>query len=328
MALPRLAQAFLGRTGPAREEIQRAQQPAPPRARPGSPHPGGQDLRLGHLAARDQDLQCVQQAAIRRRGLAARRCRLRQPGRRLRHPAQPVGLPACRLKVAGQLVVRACRRRHPVLQRRVPAHQARRLLVQPAPPDRAQIAVHGPLHQQVAEPDPGPGPVRLLDQDPRGHRFPQRRQRIIQARQRGRRRELAAVAQYRGRHHQLPGRRAERPHPPQHRPGQGIRDPRHPAGPAEALDPQLFQHRPAVQRVAARLLEQAGNGPARQLPHPQRPAQRLHIPRPQTAQADPADPVVSRQETLPPLAQPGQLPGAGRHRHQHVIGLQTAHGEQ
>ena len=139
-------QAFLGRGGPAREEIQRAQQPAAPRARPGGPHPGGKDLRLGHLTGGDQDLQRVQQAAIRRRGVAARRRRLPQPGRRLRRPAQPAGLPAGRLEVTGQPVIRADRRRHPVPQRPVPVHQARRLLVQPAPPGRAKIAVHRPLH--------------------------------------------------------------------------------------------------------------------------------------------------------------------------------------
>ena len=59
VGLPRLAQAFLGRGGPAREEIQRAQQPVPPRARPGGPHPGGKGLGLGHLAVGDQDLQRV-----------------------------------------------------------------------------------------------------------------------------------------------------------------------------------------------------------------------------------------------------------------------------
>ena len=93
VGLPRLQQPGLGRSGPAGEEIQRAQQPAAPRARPGGRHPGGKDLRLGHLAAGDQDLQRVQQAAIGCLRLAAGRRRLRQPGRRLRRPAQVGGLP-------------------------------------------------------------------------------------------------------------------------------------------------------------------------------------------------------------------------------------------
>ncbi len=200
--------------------------------------------------------------------------------------------------------------------------------MQPAPPGRAQIAVHGPLHQQVGEPDPGRRAAGLLDQDPRRHRLPQGRQRIAQARQRGRRRQLAVVAQHRRRHHQLPGRRAQRAHPHQHHPGQRTRHPQRPAGPVKALGPGLFQHRPAIQRVAARLLEQTAGGAAWQLPGPQRPAQRHHIPGPQASQADPAGPVVPGQETLPALAQPGQLPRPGRHHHQHLIGLQTAHREQ
>ena len=89
------------RRNPARPATSSAARPAR------RPHPGGKDLGLGHLAGGDQDLQRVQQAAIRRRGMAARRRRLHQPGRRLRRPAQPVGLPAGRLKVTGQLVVRA-----------------------------------------------------------------------------------------------------------------------------------------------------------------------------------------------------------------------------
>ena len=271
VGLPRLQQAGLGRSGPAREEIQRAQQPAAPRARPGRRHPGGKDLRLGHLAVDDQDLQRVQQTAIGRRRLAADRRRLRQPGRRLRRPAQVAGLPAGRLQLAGQPVVRADRRRHPVPQRPVPVHQARRPLVQPAPPGRAQIAVDGPLHQQMGEPDPGRGPARLLDQDPRRHRLPQGRQRITQARQRGRRRQLAVVAQHRRRHHQLPGRRAQRAHPQQHHPGQRPRHPQRPAEPVKALDPELLQHRPAVQRVTARLLQQTAGGAARQLARPPAP---------------------------------------------------------
>ena len=90
----------------------------------------------------------------------------------------------------------------------------------------------------------------------------------------------------------------------------------------------LFQHRPAVQRVTAGLLQQAADRPARQLPGPQRPGQRHHLLRPQAAQADPPSPVVPGQEPQPPLPQPGQLPGAGRHHHQHPVGLQPANREQ
>ena len=238
------------------------------------------------------------------------------------------GLPAGRLQLVGQRVVRAGRRRHPVPQRPVPVHQTRRPLVQPAPPGRAQIAIHSPPHQQMGEPDPGQAPARLLGQDPRRHRFPQPRQRITQAGQRGRRRQLAVVAQHRRRHHQLPGSRAQRAHPQQHHPGQRTRHTQRPAEPVKALDPELLQHRPAVQRVTARLLQQTAGGAPRQLAQPQRPAQRHHVLRPQASEAEPAGPVVPRKETQPPLAQPGQLARAGRHHHQHPVRLQTAHREQ
>ena len=38
--------------------------------------------------------------------------------------------------------------------------------------------------------------------------------------------------------------------------------------------------------------------------------------------------MIPRQEPQPALAQPGQLPGPGRHHHQHPVGLQPAHREQ
>ena len=117
VGLPRLQQAVLGRGGPAREEIQCAQQPAPPRARPGGRHPGGKDLRLGHLAVDDQDLQRVQQTAIgcpgsllaaaacasqaaacavrpRSKGLPAGRLQLGRPAGRPGRPRPPPGAPA------------------------------------------------------------------------------------------------------------------------------------------------------------------------------------------------------------------------------------------
>ena len=302
--------------------------PAAPRARRGGRHPGGKALRLGHLTGGDQDLQRVQQAAIGCRRVAAGGRGLRQPVRRLRRPAQVPGFPASRLQLAGQPVVRAHRRRHPVRQRLVPIHQARRPLVQPSPPDGAEIVVDGPVHQQMGKTDPGRHPARLLGKHPRRHRLLQRRERIIQARQRGRHRQLAVVAEHRRRRDQLPGSRAQRAHPRQHHPGQRPRHPQRPAGPVKALAPQLFQYRPDVQRVAAGVLEQAADGAARQLPGPQRPAQRHHIPRPQPAQRNPAGPMVSGHEAGPALPQPGQLPRASRHHHQHLIGLQTAHGEQ
>ena len=229
-----------------------------------------------------------------------------------------------RLQLGGQLVVRACRRGHPVPQRLVPVHQARGPLVQPAPPGRVQVAVDGSLHQQVAEPDP----VRLLGQDPRRYRFPQGRQRISEVRQRGRRGQVAAAAQHRRRRGQPPGRRAQRAQPRQHHPGQRPRHRHCPVFRAEAPGPGLLQHRPAVQRVTAGLLQQTADSPARQLPGPQRPGQRRHLLRPQAAQPDPPGPVVPGQEPQPALTQPGQLPGAGRHHHQHPVSLQPAHREQ
>ena len=237
MGLPRLAQAFLGHTGPAREEIQRAEQPAPPCARLGGHQPDGQDLRLGHLTAGDQDLQRIQQAAIRRPGLAARRRRLRQPGCRLRHPAQAVGLPAGRLELGRQPVVPAGRHRHPVPQRFVPIHQARRLLVHPAPPRRAEIVVHGPLQQQVGEPDHGHGPARSLDQDLRLQRLAQGRQRITKAGQGGRGRELAVLAEHRGRRDELLSRRAQCARARQHHPGQRPRHLQRPATQVSTPEP-------------------------------------------------------------------------------------------
>ena len=239
MGLPGIQQVYLGRVAPAGQEIQRAQQPAAPRVRPGGGHPDGQDLCLGHLTVCDQGLQRVQQAAIGRLRPAAQRGRLRQPGRRLRRPAVASGVPAGRLQLGGQPFVRPCRRGHPVPQRPVPVHQARRPLVQPAPPGRAQIAVDGPPHQQVAEPDPGSGPVRLLHQDSRRHRLPQRRHRISQVHQPGRRSQFAVMSQHRRRLDQLPGRRAQRPHPRQHHPGQRPRHRQRPVQ-AEAPGPRLF----------------------------------------------------------------------------------------
>ena len=144
VGLPRLQEPGLGRGDPAGQEIQRAQQPAAPCARPGGRRAGGQDLRLGHLAVSDQDLQRVQQAAIGRLRLAAEPGRLRQPGSRLRRPAMSAALAGGRLQLDGQPVVRADRRRHPVPQRPVPIHQARRPLVQPTPPRRAQICRRRP----------------------------------------------------------------------------------------------------------------------------------------------------------------------------------------
>ena len=180
----------------------------------------------------------------------------------------------------------------------------------------------------MGEPDPAPGTARLLGQDARRHRFPQPRQRITQAGQRGRRRQLAVIAQHRRRRDQLPGSRAQRAHPQQHHPGQRTRHTQRPTEPVKAVDPELLQHSPAIQRVTARLLQQTAEGAARQLAHAERPAQRHHIFGPQASQADPAGPVVPRQETLPALAQPGQLARAGRHHHQHPVRLQTAHREQ
>ena len=113
VGLPRCQQPVLGQSRPAGEEIQCAQQPAAPRARPGV-HPGGKDGRLGHLTVGDQDLQRVQQTAIGRRRVAAGGRRLRQPGRRLRRPARIQGLPAGRLQLAGQPVIQAGRRGHPM----------------------------------------------------------------------------------------------------------------------------------------------------------------------------------------------------------------------
>ena len=328
VGLPRLHQPGLGGGGPAGEEIQRAQQPAAPRTRPGGLRADGQGLRLCHLAAGDQDLHRVQHAPVGRRGLAADGRRLRQPGRRLRRPAVAPGVPAGRLQLGGQPVVRAYRRGHPVAQRPVPVHQARRPLVQPAAPGRAQVRIDGPLHQQVAEPDPGRGPARLLGQDSRRDRLPQGRHRIGEVRQRGRRGQPAAVAQHRRRPGQLPGRRAQRTHPQQHHPSQRPRHPERPAVQAQAPGPMLFQHRPAIQRIAAGFLQQTADGSARQIARPQRPAQRHHLRGPQPTQADPAGPVVPGQETQPALPQPGQLPRAARHHHQHRIGPQAAQREQ
>ena len=135
-------------------------------------------------------------------------------------------------------------------------------------------------------------------------------------------------AEHRRRHHQLPRIQAQRAHPPQDHPGQRTRHTQRLAGRVKAVDPGLFQHRPAVQWVPAGVLEQAADGAARQLPGTQRPAQRHHLRGPQAAQPDPAGPVVPGQETLPPLAQPGQLPRPGRHHHQHLIGVQPAYREQ
>ena len=327
VGLPRLYQAGLGRDGPARKEIQRAQQQAAPRARPCRRHPGGKGLRLGHLTVGDQDLQGVQQPAIGRRRVAADGRRLRQPGRRLRRPAQIQGLPAGRLQLAGQPVVRATRRRHPVRQRLVPVHQARRPLVQPLPPGGAEIVVDGPLHQQMGKTDLGRPPARLLDQHPRRPRLLQHRDRIVQSRQAGRHRQPAVLAQDRRRGGQLPGRRAQRAYPRQHHPGQRPRHRQRPAAQVSTPGRGLFQHRPDVQRAAASVLEQTAGGAARQLPGPQRPAQRHHLPPPQPPQTNPARPVIPGHEAVPALTQPGQLPRARRQHHQHRIGLQTAHGK-
>ncbi len=178
----------------------------------------------------------------------------------------------------------------------------------------------------MGEPDPGRGPARLLSQDRRFQRLSQGRQRITQASQRRRGRELAALAQHRGRRDKLLSRRAHQPPataPP--RPATVA-----PAAPATKVTPPAtpLQHRPAVQRVTAGLLQQTADRPARQLPGPQRPAQCHHLLRPQAAQADPAGPVVPGQEAEPALTQPGQLPRAGRHHYQHLIGLQPTHREQ
>ena len=53
--------------------------------------------------------------------------------------------------------------------------------------------------------DPGRRPARLLGEHPRRHRLLQRWERIIQARQHARRRQLAVVAEHRRRRGQLPG---------------------------------------------------------------------------------------------------------------------------
>ena len=180
----------------------------------------------------------------------------------------------------------------------------------------------------MGEPDPGRGSARLLRQDPRGQRLSQGRPRISRARQRGRGRKLAATAQHRGCRHEILSRRAQRAHPRQHHPGQRPRHLQRPAAQVDTPGHGLLQHRPAVQRVTAGLLQETADRPARQLPGPERPAQSHHVLRPQTGHAHPAGPVVPGQEAQPALSQPGQLRRATRHHHENLIGPQPAHREQ
>ena len=283
MRLPRLAQAFLGRTGPTREEIQRAQQPVPPCARPGGPHPGGKDLGLGHLAGGDQDLQRVQQAAIRRRGMAARRRRLHQPGS-LPAPSCPAGGPPGRPS-QGHWPGRRRGRPPPPPGAAAPGADStkpaacscnwrRRAGLRSPYTARCtssrlnSILARAPAHcstkipAATASSSPGRGSSRPAS--PAAAASSQRWPSTAAAATSSRAARLSAPT----RRSTAPARGRGTRSTPRANPGPQSRTPQAPPGSATGYRP----FPPAD-----------GNGPARQLPQPQRPTQRRHLPGPQTA---------------------------------------------